>query len=281
MPCSISPWAISARSMPSSNQTGRATRPLRAWSSAMSARRKQVGDADLARPAPTAMPTKAPTWIQLAVDLERPGHALQASASASSLGAAALPSRGDASAIANSSPLRRATTGSVGRAARSALRRSSAASRRHVIAVAVVDRLEAMELERDDDAACRSRSAAVCAKLLAAVGEALAVEQAGHAVGRRDQRRARARPRSRAPLRAAGRRSGASRTGSARRSGSGRSPAIWSSGPKSLRRRSAAAGRTCCRSRSAANTAAIRMPRTSTSRRALTTAIRQPRRGPA
>ena len=28
MPCSISPWAISARSMPASNQTGRATRPL-------------------------------------------------------------------------------------------------------------------------------------------------------------------------------------------------------------------------------------------------------------
>ena len=146
MPCSISLCAISSRSIPASNHIGRAERALRAWSIAMSARRSRSG---MLMPCGLAddMPRKAPTWINLPCSSSGSVTA-RSSRSASRERFAAVVDR--APATANSPPLSRASA-----AARRALRRQrrrQAAQHRvaDVIAVAVVDRLEAVELDRQD-----------------------------------------------------------------------------------------------------------------------------------
>ena len=108
MPCSISPWAISARSMRGVEPDRAGDAAACAWSSAMSARRSRSGTRTSRRRA-EAMPAKAPTWIILLVDLERPGRP-----SAARLRALLGLARGvvgvEAMATANSSPPRRAIT---------------------------------------------------------------------------------------------------------------------------------------------------------------------------
>ena len=77
MPCSISPCAISARSMAESNQIGRTTRPLFAWSSAMSARRSRSGTRISAAGA-DGHSGEGADLDHLAVDFERPRRQPQA-----------------------------------------------------------------------------------------------------------------------------------------------------------------------------------------------------------
>ena len=107
MPCSISLWAIRARSIPASNQTGRVTRPLLAWSIAMSARRSRSGMLD-SPAAADAIPAKALTWISRS--LSRNGRVTECKTASAVISALASPSAARVNAIANSSPLRRATT---------------------------------------------------------------------------------------------------------------------------------------------------------------------------
>ncbi len=135
------------------------------------------------------MPTKAPTWTS------RPSASIgrviaRSSRSASCSASAKRVARG----TARRSRIRRRPGARPGRPAPPICSSDRGDHPQHlvadIIAVAVVDRLEAVELERQDDQLLPvGRRPA--AQLLAAVGEALAVEQAGHAVGRGDQRGAR------------------------------------------------------------------------------------------
>ena len=217
MPCSISLWAMSARSMPASNQIG----PRRAAALGMvHARYRRAGagqEFGPPLPAPRAIPAKAPDLDHPLVDRKgvesRRAARLRRirSARAISLGASA-------SAIANSSPLKRARSQCRGPA-----RRSSDDGNRpqqlvaDVITVAVVDRLESVNLDRKDRRDCRpigGRGAAAASPLSA---KPLRLSRPVMRVGRREHGRAPLRPRRAVRLRAAGRRSAASRTGSARR----------------------------------------------------------------
>ena len=182
MPCSISLWAISSRSMPASNHIGRAERPTGRgpWRCRRGAASREFG---LVRVRP-GNPKEGPD-LNLPL-FPRSGASLpqQRSASTRPRQALSTPPRD-----ANSPPTSRAPSGR----ARRPLQRSRDHPKHtvaNVIAVAVVDRLEAVKLERQDDDRCRlpprvRRSSAPL------VAEPLAIEQSGHAVGRGDLLRAR------------------------------------------------------------------------------------------
>ena len=141
MPCSISLWATSARSIPASNQTGRATRPLRAWSIAMSARRMMSGMRTSAAGA-EAMPAKAPTWMIRSSN--KKGRATARSTPSAPLRRGGVPSGASASATANSSPLRRPITASASELVEQRVRDRLQQAVAGLIAMLIVDRLEAV-----------------------------------------------------------------------------------------------------------------------------------------
>ena len=165
MPCSISLWTISARSMPSSNHTGRAEQLDLARSSAMSARRRKSGIwPSLGSDA--AIPTKAPTWTS------RPSASIGRVTARSSRSASCSASRepvprygqGDREFVAGKPRDQVAGPGQL-------LERRSDHPQHlvaDVIAVTVVDRLEAVELQRKDDQLHGPRSPARLAQFLAA-----------------------------------------------------------------------------------------------------------------
>ena len=183
IPCSISPWAIKARSIAESNQIGRMVRPDLAWSSAMSARRSRSGT----RISPTgggAMPAKAPTWI-IFPSISN-GRVVTEAAPRPSFPQLRGHRRHRRLAMANSSPPVRAITAPS--PAFSRIVPATAAKHRiaGVIAVPVVDRPEAMKLQGNDQDDVPSSTPSP--KLVGAVREALSVQQSGDRIGRRCNR---------------------------------------------------------------------------------------------
>ena len=131
-----------------SNQTGRAARPLRARSIAMSARRRRSGILAVDAAA-EAMPAKAPTWMIFSSN-SNGRVTIRSTASASSSARPIAPPASD-KATANSSPLSRASTASgtefVGKRDGKRFQQAVAG----LIPVLVVDCFEPVHLDGNDD----------------------------------------------------------------------------------------------------------------------------------
>ena len=95
------------------------------------------------------MPAKAPTWMIRSFE-ERSGGDVRSTASASALGVVEFDA-GSASATANSSPLSRAITASLPELASKGVGDRLEQPVACLISMLVVDRLEAVNLEGNDD----------------------------------------------------------------------------------------------------------------------------------